>query len=67
VGKPSHDENRFEQETRTFFTRVRDGYMAIAAREPHRVVAVDASGTPAQTHRRIMEVLQKKLRLGESQ
>jgi dTMP kinase len=67
VVKPSHDENRFEQETRTFFARVRDGYMAIAAREPHRVVAVDANGPPAQTHRRIMEVLQKKLRLGESQ
>lgn len=61
--KPYHDENRFEQETRTFFSRVREGYMAIAAREPHRVVTVDASGSPAQTHRRIVEVIDRKLNL----
>ena len=58
------DENRFEQQNRSFFARVQDGYRAIAAREPQRVVAVDASGTPAQTHRRIMEVVGAKLRLG---
>ncbi|MGD0269418.1 MAG: dTMP kinase [Candidatus Sulfotelmatobacter sp.] len=32
------DENRFEQQNRAFFTRVREGYQAIAAREPQRVV-----------------------------
>jgi dTMP kinase len=57
------DENRFEQETRAFFARVRESYLAIAAREPQRVVSVDASGTPAQTHRRIMEVIARKLKL----
>src|SRR5215469_5840754 len=36
----SHDENRFEQETRAFFGRVRDGYAAIAKHEPGRVVMV---------------------------
>jgi len=60
------DENRFEQETAAFFSRVRDGYLAIAAREPPRVVIVDASGTPAQTHARIMEVVGRKLRLVRS-
>jgi dTMP kinase len=60
------DENRFELQSRGFFNRVRESYMAIAAREPQRVVAVDASGTPGQTHRRIMEVLQRKLRLGRN-
>jgi dTMP kinase len=53
------DENRFEQETRAFFYRVREGYMAIARREPKRVVVIDARGTPAQTHRRIMELVDK--------
>ena len=48
------DENRFEQENRAFFARVREGYMAIAAREPQRVLAVDASGTPEQTHMKIL-------------
>jgi dTMP kinase len=67
AGKHHGDENRFEQQTRAFFARVHDGYRAIAAREPLRVVAVDASGTPAQTHRRIMEVVGRRLKLGKSQ
>ncbi len=58
-----HDENRFEQETRAFFGRVRDGYMAIAKREPGRVVMVDARGTPGQTHERIAEIVGRKVRL----
>jgi dTMP kinase len=58
------DENRFEQETQSFFARVRDGYRIIAAREPGRVVTIDASGTPGQTHRRIMEIVERRLKLG---
>jgi dTMP kinase len=61
--KHSHDENRFEQETRAFFARVREGFMAIAAREHGRVVVVDARGTPGQTHRRIVEIVHKKLKV----
>ncbi len=58
------DENRFEQQNRSFFSRVKDGYAAIARREPQRVIGVDASGTPGETHRKIMEVVGKKLKLG---
>jgi dTMP kinase len=58
-----HDENRFERESRGFFGRVRDGYLAIARREPGRVVTVDARGTPGQTHQKIKEAVQKKLKL----
>ena len=57
----SHDENRFEQETRSFFGRVREGYLAIAKREPKRVVVVDARGTPEQTHQKIVEILSGRL------
>ena len=57
----SHDENRFEQETRSFFARVRDGYLAIAKREPERVVVIDARGTPGQTHQKILEVVSGRL------
>jgi dTMP kinase len=67
-GKPGvrgHDENRFEQETRAFFTRVHEGYLAIAAREPGRVVVIDARGTPDQTHHRIRGVVQLKLKIGK--
>jgi dTMP kinase len=63
TNKHHADENRFEQQTRGFFARVHEGYLAIAAREPQRVVAVDASGPPGQTHRRIIEVVGRKLKL----
>ena len=57
------DENRFEQESRAFFGRVRNGYLAIAEREKQRVAMVDARGTPQATHVRIMEIVRHKLRL----
>jgi dTMP kinase len=62
-GRGKSDENRFEQESRAFFGRVRSAYLAIAAREPQRVVMVDARGTPAETHRRIVEIVRRKLKL----
>jgi dTMP kinase len=64
VGKHHSDENRFEQQNRAFFSRVHEGYVRIAAREPQRVVAVDARGTPGQTHLKIMEVVGRRLKLG---
>ncbi len=63
AGKHHANENRFEQQNRAFFARVHEGYLAIATREAQRVVLVDASGTPAQTHRRIMDVVGRKLKL----
>ena len=57
------DENRFEQESRAFFTRVRNAYLAIAHREPGRVHVVNARGTPHETHVAIMEVVKKKLKM----
>jgi dTMP kinase len=62
-GGRGHDENRFESETRSFFNRVREGYTAIAKREPDRVITIDARGTPGQTHQRIAEVVRKKLKI----
>lgn len=57
------NENRFEQENRGFFGRVRDAYHLIAKREPRRVVTIDARGTIDQTHSKIVEAVQKKLKL----
>jgi dTMP kinase len=62
-GNKGGDENRFEQQNRAFFARVHAGYLAIAAREPQRVVQMDASGSASQTHRKIMEVLGQTLKL----
>jgi dTMP kinase len=57
------DENRFEQESRAFFGRVRSAYLAVAEREPERVVVVDARGSADQTHAVIVKLVRKKLRL----
>jgi dTMP kinase len=57
------DENRFEQENRAFFGRVRHAYLAIAAREPQRMHVINARGTPAETHAVIMELVRKKLKV----
>lgn len=57
------NENRFERENRAFFTRVRNTYLEIAKREPERVFMVDARGTPAHTHAKILEVVFRKLGL----
>jgi dTMP kinase len=57
------DENRFEHESRAFFERVRSAYLGIAAREPQRVVLVDARGAADDTHKRIVEIVRRKLKL----
>ena len=59
----ARDENRFEQENRAFFGRVRHAYMTIANREPQRVHLVNARGTPDETHAVIMELVRKKLKV----
>lgn len=61
--RPDKDENRFEQENRAFFSRVRNVYLAIAHREPQRVQIVDARGSPRETHAVIMELVRKKLKV----
>jgi dTMP kinase len=64
ISSKSHaDENRFEQQNRAFFARVHAGFAVIAAREAARVVPVNASGTPAQTHQKIVELMGRKLKL----
>ena len=57
------DENRFESESASFFRRVHEGYLAIAARDKKRVALVDARGTPAQTHIKIVVLMKERLKL----
>ena len=51
------DENRFEKETAEFFARVHAAYLAIAAREPHRVYKVDARRPKDVTHPEIVAAI----------
>jgi dTMP kinase len=60
------DENRFEQESRDFFERVRDAYVAIARREPQRVFMVDARRAPDVVHKEIAHEVRRRLLGAES-
>lgn len=54
------DENRFEQESRAFFKRVLKAYLAIAEREPGRVVEVQAGDPVAKVHRLITSIVENR-------
>ncbi len=54
------DENRFEQENQAFFTRVHDAYLAIAGREPHRVLMLDARRQADIVHREIVDAVRTR-------
>lgn len=62
-GGTPNDENRFEQESRAFFERVRNAYLAMAEREPQRFVVVDARGPAEATQQHILQIVQRKLKL----
>ena len=55
------DENRFEQESRAFYQRVHEAYLAIAEREPQRVVKVDAKEPVAAVHKKIVGIVEERL------
>src|SRR5438270_1684184 len=56
------DENRFEKENRAFYNRVLAAYMAIAERDPQRVVPVDAADPIAKVHKKIVGIVEERLR-----
>jgi dTMP kinase len=49
--------DRFEREQAAFFQRVRQGYLARAARYPERFRVVDAGQAPAAIQQRLEEIL----------
>jgi dTMP kinase len=52
-----HREDRFEQEHLDFHHRIREGYLAIAREEPHRVKIIDASRDIEPTRREVCSIL----------
>lgn len=56
----STDENvadRLDSEDATFYTRVRNAYLQIAASEPERVRLVNASGSMNETHALVLDIV----------
>ena len=56
----SSDENRFEQESRDFYERVHQAYVAIARREKRRVVMLDARRPADVVHPEIVAAVRKR-------
>ena len=54
--------DRFEAENRNFHCRVREGFLAIARKEPRRVRIIDAEGTPEEVAARIRSVADELFR-----
>jgi dTMP kinase len=54
------DENRFEQENQAFFTHVHNAYLAIARREPQRVLMLDARRSADIVHRDIVDAVRQR-------
>jgi dTMP kinase len=50
--------DRFEAETEMFFTRVREGYLEVARREPHRVRVINAAQELKQVEAQVVRVLE---------
>ena len=57
----AEDENRFEKENRTFYNRVMAAYLAIAQRDSHRVVPVDAADPIPKVQQKIFRVIEERL------
>lgn len=55
------NENRFEQESRIFFERVHQQFLAIARREVERVVMIDARVPMDAVHKEVVAMVRKRL------
>ncbi len=60
--KKEKDENRFEKEKEAFHQRVLDAYLAMAKREPQRIVTVDAREPIPNVHQKIVQSVEERLR-----
>jgi len=54
-------ETRFEAETLAFHERLRQGFLAIAQREPQRCTVIDAAQPVPQVHAAILAAVHEKL------
>jgi dTMP kinase len=55
--KRSEDEGRFEMEDVAFYTRIRNGYLELAGREPNRIHVVAANRSIQIVHQDVLQIL----------
>lgn len=58
-GEREGEGDRFEQESLSFHTRVKKGYLALAKEEPERIKIVSAEGTIEEVQKRVREVVRR--------
>ncbi len=61
ASKEESNENRFENESNEFFSRVHETYLAIARREPGRVAVVNARRAIDVVHPEIVQIVRERL------
>ena len=61
AGGVSEREGRFENLEIAFHSRVRQGFLVLAAREPRRFAVVDAAGQPQEVFERVCLALKQRL------
>lgn len=62
MGKEGLREDRFEREDLDFHRRVRQGYLSLARREPHRFVVLDGMRDPISLHQEVLAHLPQEMR-----
>src|SRR5688572_26718713 len=55
--KRAEDEGRFEMEDVRFYTKIRNGYLELAAREPQRIQVINADRSIDEVHKNILQTL----------
>lgn len=58
------NETRFESMPLDYHYRIREGFQALCAAEPERCVRIDAENERDITHRKIVEAIEEKARVG---
>jgi dTMP kinase len=56
-GRSLEDEGRFELENTAFYSRIRNGYLELAAREPARIRVIPANRPIEEVHHDVMKSL----------
>ena len=59
--KDGPDENRFEREKDAFYRRVWEKYREIAARDSHRVIAIEGDLSIDEVHEQIVEAVSMRM------
>jgi len=52
--------DRLEREALAFHKRVRQGYLALAGKNPSKIRVIDASLSPSQVHQQVIQILEKE-------